>query len=194
MICEICKKNQATIHIQELIHGKKKAVHICGECAEKKGLGDVGLPPGINLAELLYKISANMNTDDTETQQPQGEVKPGETENVGDIPTTVCPKCQWDIKRFKETGRLGCDACYDTFKDILTEALKNMHRGTTHLGKSPRSGKTKTVEVGARNIAAEISILQRRLEDHVRKEEFEKAAELRDKINALKAKAEPSSK
>ena len=190
MTCEVCKKNQATIHIQELIHGKKKALHICGECAEKKGLSEVGLPPGINLAELLYKISANMAGNETDTPQLQSgddaSVKPELVESS----TTACPQCQWDIKKFKETGRLGCGACYETFKDILAEALKNMHRGTVHIGKTPRPPKA----AEPLSPAAEITLLQKRLEEHVRKEEFEMAAELRDKINALKAKLEGGDK
>ena len=57
MLCEICKKNEATIHIQEIIGGQKKSMHLCSSCAAAKQQGE-GLDLGpFNLAGLLYKLS-----------------------------------------------------------------------------------------------------------------------------------------
>ena len=35
MLCEICGKNEATIHIEEITDGKSKTLHLCGECMAK---------------------------------------------------------------------------------------------------------------------------------------------------------------
>ncbi|MFN3551429.1 MAG: hypothetical protein ACK4WJ_06450, partial [Endomicrobiia bacterium] len=38
MICDICKKNNATIFITEIINNEKKELHLCYECAANLGL------------------------------------------------------------------------------------------------------------------------------------------------------------
>ena len=35
MLCQICKANPATIHIQEIVNGQTNTLHICPECAKK---------------------------------------------------------------------------------------------------------------------------------------------------------------
>ncbi len=182
MLCEICHKNQATIHIQEIVKGEKKSLHICGVCAEKKGLNEMALQ-GINIAEILYKISANMDNPDfgEDSSVPLlGEDGSNEAQVF-----VQCSKCGWDVKQFQKTGRVGCEECYKAFSEILSETLKSMHKGILHVGKHPQVAPAEGI--GA--VMAEVMELQKQLEVHVLKEEFELAAEIRDKINELKAKA-----
>ena len=35
MLCQICNKNPATIHVQEIINGEKKVFHLCGESGNR---------------------------------------------------------------------------------------------------------------------------------------------------------------
>lgn len=178
MDCEFCKKNPATIHIQEIVKGQKKSLHICAECAQKKGLSEMALQ-GINLAEILYKISSNAGEELTNLDAVASE---REEENFSPV---ACSVCGWDSRKFNKTGRLGCAGCYKAFSEILGEALKTMHRGTTHVGKRPRP---KDI-AGNEALVAEIVALQKRLDEHVRREEYEKAAEARDRLKALRDKA-----
>lgn len=179
MICSICKKNPATIHIQEIINGEKKSMHICAECAAQKSKNDPAFQ-GINLAEMLYNLSGQIelpdpnNTEEDKTEENRPQV------------TLTCSSCGWDTNKFRKTGRMGCANCYNTFMEILSPALKNMHKGTMHVGKRPGGG------AGAETAALmmEIMGLQKELEELVQREEYEKAAVLRDKINELKTRAE----
>jgi len=180
MLCKICNKNPATIHIQEIVNGEKKTLHICADCASKKSKEDPVLQ-GFNLAEMLYSLSGQAGAQEGEKQD---QAKDGED---AVLPLTVCPKCGWDSARFRKTGRLGCSNCYSVFEEILLPALANMHRGSFHVGKAP--GLSGGSDSGRRML--ELMKLQKELEEHVRREEFEKAAELRDKINALRS--EPGS-
>ncbi len=174
MICEICKKNEATIHIQEIINSQKKALHICQDCAAKKNAGN-GMLNGLNLADILYNISSNINSGDG-----TGAAKPNEPV-ISHVPSITCGKCGWTTVNFSERGRLGCANCYTIFRDILSLALKNMHKGTMHVGKRPGAGNK-----GTNTAAIEIMKLQKKLEEHVMREEYEKAAETRDLIASLK--------
>ena len=40
MLCQICKANPATIHIQEIANGEATTLHICAECARKRNIDD----------------------------------------------------------------------------------------------------------------------------------------------------------
>ena len=40
MLCQICKANPATIHIQEIVNGQTNTLHICAECAKKRNLAE----------------------------------------------------------------------------------------------------------------------------------------------------------
>ena len=38
MICQICGKEVATVHLTEIEKGKQKELHFCEGCAQKKGV------------------------------------------------------------------------------------------------------------------------------------------------------------
>ncbi len=171
MLCEICGKNQATIHIQELINSKKKVLHICKVCAEGKEAAKEMLS-GIDLAQLMLNISSEL---------PGPAIQKDESAKTAESPPMKCPSCGWDIVRFTNAGRLGCSDCFKTFRPILDQAIRNMHKGCMHVGKKPGSAKG-----ASRDRMSQVVALQKKLEDHVRREEYEKAAQTRDKIARLK--------
>ena len=183
MLCEVCNKNQATIHIQQIVKGQKQALHICSACAEKKGLNDMALQ-GINIAEILYKISANVSAGQDIPDLDFADTAHDGQEEV--FSGATCEGCGWDTGKFNKTGRLGCAQCYVAFKDILKEALKNMHKGTMHVGKRPRGQEAAT---GSDSTMLEIMDLQRRLDEHVQREEYEMAAKVRDRLKTLREQA-----
>lgn len=172
MLCNICNKNPATIHIQEIINGEKKSLHICGECAAKKSQNDPVLQ-GFNLAEMLYNLSGEMNPPSID-EEPQTD---------DSVPSVTCDICGWDTAKFRKTGRLGCSKCYAVFSEIITPALKNMHKGTMHVGKRP--GDLSSAKEASK-VVLEVMNLQKELDELVLREEYEKAAIVRDKINGLK--------
>ena len=101
----------------------------------------------------------------------------------GIAPDIMCTKCKWDFRKFQETGRFGCENCYQVFSTVLAETLRNIHKGVSHIGKSPNMKSS-----GPSLIMLEILNLQKQLDIHIRREEFEEAAKLRDQINGLKKK------
>ncbi len=92
----------------------------------------------------------------------------------------VCPRCGMSYQDFSQTGKIGCAACYATFRQQLEPILRRIHGSSVHRGKIPhRSG-------GTLELKQNISLLQQQLKACVEQEEYEKAAELRDKIRAMK--------
>ena len=179
MLCEICKQKQATIHVQEVNKGNKTTLHICEECAAKKSLNKTNLQD-INIAEILYKLSTAA-AEELLPATNNSAIQSNLSDNNNIITNIICPKCKWDINKFRQTGRLGCENCYQAFSEILSETLCNMHKGTVHAGKCPDLR-----EPAPELLMFDILNLQKQLDTHVMREEYEEAAKLRDQINKLK--------
>ena len=173
MLCDICKKNPATIHIQEIVNGQKRSLHICASCAASKISGD-STPDEFNLADMLYNISDEFSSHFEYENKMNNEAEPK--------PAVTCPKCGWDLNRLRQTGRLGCEECYAAFREMLLSALETMHKGTVHVGKKP--GVKTDTEISL--ISLKIMNLQHEMEEYIRREEYEKAAVARDEIKQLK--------
>lgn len=179
MLCDVCKKNDATIHIQEIINNTKKVLHLCSECAVKKSQSDPEFDfGGFNLAEMLYNISESQGGIPGLNPIPEPEKESQDTKDI------QCPNCKWPLKALRQTGRVGCPECYNIFRDVIMSALENMHRGKLHVGKKPGVPSTDK----SSNLMLELMNLQKELDELVQREEYEKAAEIRDKINSLKEK------
>jgi len=92
-----------------------------------------------------------------------------------------CPQCGYTYGEFARTGLLGCPGCYAAFADRLEAPIRRLHGASSHEGKVPlRSG------VSLRRQRA-VEELRRALQQAVERQEFERAAELRDRLRALRA-------
>ncbi len=178
MLCDWCKKNEATIHIQEIVGSEKKSVHICGACAAEKAHDKSGMPLGpFNLAEMLYNLTAKHSAAGGE---PRGEADDRESGKL-----SRCPRCAWSIDDLRKKGRLGCPFCYEYFKPILAGALANMHRGELHVGKRPGEVAPGS-DADVSRLRLELLADTRELEAVISREEYERAAVLRDRIAEIK--------
>src|SRR6201997_5433870 len=159
MLCDVCKCNDATVFLTQILEGKMQKVNLCDACSKEKGVQD---PTGFALADLLLGIGA------------AEEIEKG-------APTQKCAVCGFSQADFKKTGRLGCSDCYVTFSEGLTSLLKAMHKGTEHVGKLPERAQ-RTVVLNQRMRA-----LTENLQKAVADENYETAASLRDQIKRIEA-------
>ena len=161
MLCDICKKNVATVHLTQMIEGKTKKVDLCEACSKEKGVDD---PTGFSLADLLLGLGAAQ-----EMEQASGG---------SDL---KCPHCGFTQADFKKAGRLGCSECYQVFSEGLEQLLKTMHKGTRHVGKVP------AIHKQSQDLADKLRGLQKKLEKAIADEDFESAATLRDELKVLRS-------
>lgn len=190
MLCQICKKNPATVHVQEIVNGEKRVMHFCAECAEKKSMLEPFLK-GMTLAGLLQKITEMEKEgadgpEKTESHEPEA----AESREERETEKTVCPECSWSLEQLKKTGRMGCPACYSTFFPLIRKDLAGIHRGLHFCGRDPerkpgKRGATGSAPESAARIRERIAILKKDMEESIRREEYELAASLRDRIGAL---------
>lgn len=153
-------EKNATVHLTQIIQGKVHKVDLCEECAQKLGVTD---PAGFNVSDLLDK---NL------------------LEAGGAVADGVCDGCGYTQIQFKKTGRLGCADCYDAFAALLQPILKSVHREVRHVGKVPHQA------LKRRKFHDSLMQLENELRELVRIENYEKAAEVRDSIRALKQERE----
>ena len=159
MLCNICGKKEATVHLTEIVNEKITKLHLCEECAKEKG---AEMEEHFGLSDLLA-----------------GLADLGPTTEPSIIEAIKCPSCGFTYQDFKKVGRLGCGDCYEAFKKQLAPLLKRIHGADRHVGKIPITvGKT----IKDTHTLQELKI---QMEKSIQAEEFEEAAKLRDKIREL---------
>ena len=162
MVCDVCGKNQASVHLTEIVDEQMNELHLCDECARAKS---AQMEQQFGLSDLLAGLA--------EFEKPSAEKESA---------LVKCPNCKLTYADFKKIGRLGCGECYTTFKKYLTPLLKRIHGSNQHVGKSP----VNMPAVPAEKI--DIQDLRARLAKAVESEAFEEAARLRDQIKEFETK------
>ena len=157
MLCEICKKKNANVHVTQIMNNEKTQLFICDECAAK-------LNNPISFQDFFKDIiDMAMNLKNT------NQIKQ----------IYACPTCGLTYTEFRQIGKLGCSDCYKTFNEQLLQLFKSIHGNTRHTGKVPQKSGVELLK------KREITELKEKLIKAIAEEEFETAAELRDKIHAL---------
>ncbi|MBQ4106275.1 MAG: UvrB/UvrC motif-containing protein [Lentisphaeria bacterium] len=166
MLCDICQKREATIHIKGIIGNLQKTLNLCAECAAEQEK-TAGINFGsLNLAEMLMHLNPSA-------------AKPHPA-----APEPVCPHCGWSGEKLRKSGgKLGCADCYRTFAELLAPLLKQVQQGDHHVGKHP--GVPTAGHAAA--LLAEIARCRSQMDAMIRAENYEEAAALRDRIRELQS-------
>jgi protein arginine kinase activator len=166
MLCEECKSKPASVHVTKIVNNQKVQQYLCKECARAKW-EDMGLfmQPHLSVQSLLSGLLSGQQSAQLGAST-SGQLK--------------CSNCGLAFSEFTRTGFLGCGECYKQFNDELRPIYKRIHGDYEHKGKVPvRAG-------GRAHVTRKIDLLRRELQDCVEREDYERAAELRDKIKALR--------
>ena len=107
MLCDKCKKNEATFHKTIVINGDGFETHLCSDCVEE--------------------------TDWADFESWEDDFMPNFFESFGSFSFPMishnekhCEKCNSTFRDFLKRGKLGCDKCYDTFEMEIRDMLENM--------------------------------------------------------------------
>jgi protein arginine kinase activator len=165
MNCEMCHSGPATKKIHLTIQGQTKVLKVCKSCAEVHDLANpfVGLPDVLGIL-LLGLLAKSLN----QREEQDDSIK--------------CNQCGLTIGEFRSTGMFACSGCYDAFHDTVENVLRRIHGSTKHIGKRPFS----------MQISAEPGLspeeLREQLDQAIKTENYEHAAQLRDMLRDLKSK------
>jgi protein arginine kinase activator len=165
MLCESCKKKQATIHYFESIDGKARTLNLCESCAELKGIG-------VNLSaisfEAFMKLAPEMHIQ-SKPKAPTGK---------------ICMGYGMTYVDFKHNPSQACPACLDTFlsrDELIKRGRKFIEK---HEASAPKQ--LSNSEAFAQESDNRVEGLRRLMQRAIELEEFEEAARLRDLIKETK--------
>ena len=153
--CTHCSK-PVHLHLSKVIDGEVTKIGVCKDCAHAKAYLESNgfdlIEGGKGVEKLKLPASSKVS----------------------------CPSCGLTPADFKESGRLGCPSCYEVYAEKLEPLYRKLHKGASHLGKSPKGQKRQVT-------FEELDALRKRMEEHVSREEYELAAVVRDQIKSLES-------
>ncbi len=155
MLCDDCKRNEASYHEVREINGYRTDVHLCSECAKKRGIG--------NDFSLFDSLLSGFGFSNAPISQK--------------VKNAVCSKCGHTLEDYYTSGLLGCKNCYDEFASYVLPSLRNTQAKVMHVGKKPG------IKASYKN--PEYDKLKSQLAKFVEEEEYEKAAQVQEKIRKL---------
>ena len=148
--------------------------HLCSECAAQAGLTaqEAHVDTPTNPVEMIKQVLA---------AGPEIEVRAA----------PQCPTCGSTFSRFRKMALLGCPDCYQALEVplqplILRSQAAEARELPEHEGLHPSSFKS------ASQTTKTLIRLERELQGAVHAEQYERAADLRDKIRKLHEGSEPS--
>lgn len=170
MICDHCGESEATVHQIHVSDNEIKHVQLCEACAQDQSVPE----------ETTSQSVGEFFTDLQE--QDSGEAR------------EECPNCGLTLRDIKTTNKVGCSRCYEVFRDQLESIVHRIHGSEQHLDdeKKPpeptEPERTSTGQTGLGKVSRDqkLQLLEKRLQKRVKDEDYEAAADLRDRIQELK--------
>ncbi len=167
VICMKCNKSFATVKLTRIVNGRVEELNLCQSCAaeispyQKKLAGAQA-----NLDSILAGLLANEK----------------EKKHTTDVDIT-CRGCGLPFATYRESLFLGCADCYDSFGEHLLADLRKFHGSTRHQGKVPKRFQSRIT------MQRDIRQIRKQMEEAIEQDNFELAAQLRDKIKSLENQA-----
>lgn len=162
MLCQNCLENEATTHIKRISGGEAAELHLCRTCAEHLGYAFV---PGFGFN--IYTVPTDFFPELSYTlSSPQ---------------TERCSCCGASFEEIVRTGMMGCPSCYETFYQKLRPSLSRLHGRAQHSGKIGAACRERPED----ELPLQRQELEREMKQAAEARDFELAAKLRDRLNAL---------
>jgi len=181
MLCDNCGEREAAIHLTQIVDNTVTTMHLCEQCAAEKGVETGASVAKFPLGDFLASLG-----------------KGGGAEPAGGGAGVACPACGATLQDFRQTGRLGCARCYTTFEAHLRDLLRRLHGSAQHVGEryvATVAAAGAASEAGAgggggggggdATGGGEAGALREQLRRAIESENFELAAELRDRLKVM---------
>lgn len=165
MKCQKCGSNNANTHIKTIVNGEFREYDLCSECAKQMGYTNV-------FGDIENEFSNFLGSF-------FGNVLPARTQ------ATRCEFCGSSYSDIAKSGHVGCANCYNIFGDQLLPSIRRIHGNTAHCGKNSGNAGKQSNKVQEETKEQKIEKLKSELDTAIKEQNFEHAAELRDKIREM---------
>lgn len=160
MICDDCGLQDHVVQLVQVTSEGKKLLHLCEKCAAARNVETTLSTPKTPLHEFLMAVQQQLGTTASDAVR--------------------CTFCSLSLREFRATGRLGCAHCYGAFESSLRDLLRRVHGSSRHVGTRYEPPAPDLMER-----ASTLSELKDRLRRAIEQEQFELAADLRDRIRGM---------
>jgi len=160
MLCDNCGERDAAVHLTTIVNNEVRQQHLCEKCAAERGVETTVSVPKHPLGDFLHAVQQQLATPSAESGR--------------------CTFCGATMSDFRATGRWGCARCYTTFEVSMRELLRRVHGNSRHAGQSYQPPQPELDER-----ATILGELKERLRRAIESEQFELAADLRDRIRVM---------
>jgi protein arginine kinase activator len=157
MLCESCHERDAVVNLTKVRDNAVHQVHLCELCAADQG----------------FETTAAQ-------KHPLGEFLAAHQQAAAATEVAACAFCKTTMTDFRASGRWGCARCYTNFEAGIRELLRRVHGNHRHVGRAYHPPMSETLER-----SAVLGELKDRLRRAIDSEQFELAADLRDRIRGL---------
>ena len=194
MKCDNCGKREANVRYSENINGKTKELNLCEECSQKLGITNMDFNMPIDFSSFFGEFMEDFATP---------EFMPV----FNEVRHLKCNNCGYTFEDIANTGKLGCENCYDVFEEKLDPIIRKIQGANHHVRrigkmidkkidnkidkKLNESQETKTDFSNKKESNKEdenktkIEKLQIELKQAIKEERYEDAAKIRDEIKKL---------
>lgn len=187
MKCARCGKD-ASVSVKAILNGYEHDFYLCDECI--KLYTDMDMSDGkfhkidlnnINFKNLLQKFIPSLDDMIDSYYEYKYNLNNHSFNYMDSMNQKICPKCG-NLESNIKAGIFGCSECYKLSDKLTNSVLKTYNNFDTYLGKLPK------VEREFKEVALEIKSLQEKLNQSVETEDYEQAADLKERIDDLNMK------
>ena len=107
MQCDNCGEREAAIHLTQIVDNSVTTLHLCPQCAAEKGVQTGAAVAKFPLSDFLASMGKGVAAE-----LPSGHA------------SKACDFCTATLEDFRESGRLGCPHCYQTFDSHLRSSAR----------------------------------------------------------------------
>jgi len=157
MQCDVCHSQDAVIFVQQVAGTRTVGLHLCSDCAQKRGIM-------ASSGSIEFSVS-NLLSGLLEDSEKKYEALPD------------CPFCGMSQAELKKTNTLGCEHCASHFNQDIKAILRKISPNTNYNGRYPASLKIEKMDEHKKLLIQ----LKRALEQ----ERYEDAVSIRDSIRLL---------
>jgi protein arginine kinase activator len=190
MLCQICKKNPASVHVTEISTPNAPAPEASDDGSSQNGPPPPPAPT-VEQRHLCERCAQRMKLPHSPVLTNKGmavwKLLKESARRAREEGGLACPDCGMTLAEFRSKGRLGCPRDYEVFARHLEPLLLRIHNAAEHQGRLPGQDEDE------RKRQAHLTQLRAQLQEAIRSEAYENAAQLRDAIQQLETQPESGS-
>lgn len=160
MLCDFCHSREAVFFIEQVHNSEKHKLNLCMDCAVKRGLSSDPRSIEKSIGGIFAEFTAA-------------------SKKISEEEKKLCPVCGTSLASIKKSRHVGCPECYSIFKDEITDLVKSAGGNIAYTGSMPRR------LANFKSVLTDRILLRAKLDESLKKEDYEKAAIYRDYLRAL---------